>query len=66
MVFKWFLNGFLNGLFGLLTVTSRTSKQVDRASCRHGLWLHSNLGRHGPFLDQDGESRPRNVWLILH
>ena len=25
MVFKWYLNGFLNGLFVLLIVTSRTS-----------------------------------------
>ena len=27
MVFKWFLNGFLNGLFGPLIVASRTSTQ---------------------------------------
>ena len=26
MVFKWFLNGFLNGLLGPLIVASRTSR----------------------------------------
>ena len=31
MVFKWFLNGFLNGLFGPLIVASRTSSYLQRS-----------------------------------
>ena len=29
IVFKWFFNAFLNGLFGVLVVTSRTSSNIE-------------------------------------
>ena len=65
MVFKWFLNGFLNGLFGPLIVTSRTSTFTFFARLKHLLRTHFVRFKGNIFAENKESSRTFDTLAIL-